>query len=157
MMVRHPMDRIISAYIEWLATQNHDQTYDSINEALTGMSTFIDASRYWKIYTTYTTLFGQENIHVVWFDDLIKKQQETFSEVCRFLGVEETGLPAHNTIQANTRVEVEQRARDFGRNAENVDLRWNQQSRDLLRRELEADITRFLKHFKREDLWSDLF
>jgi hypothetical protein len=157
MMVRHPMDRIISAYIEWLATPNHDQTYDSINEALTGMSTFIEASRYWKIYNTYKMLFGDENIHVVWFDDLIEKQHEALSGVCRFIGVEEAWLPAQKTVQANARVDVEQRAREFGRNAQDVDLRWNQQSRDLLRRELEADITGFLKHFKREDLWSDLF
>ena len=77
--------------------------------------------------------------------------------MCRFIGVEEAWLPAQKTVQANARVDVEQRAREFGRNAQDVDLRWNQQSRDLLRRELEADITGFLKHFKREDLWSDLF
>lgn len=157
MMVRQPMDRIISAYIEWLATPNHDQTYSSINDALIGMSTFIEASRYWKIYNAYRTRFGEEKMHVVWFDDLIDKQQLAFSEVSRFLGLDDTWLPPHKTIQANARWEVEQRAREFGRNADAVDLRWNQQSRDLLRQELASDISSFLKHFNREDLWPDLF
>ena len=96
-------------------------------------------------------------MHVVWSDDLIDKQQLAISEVSRFLGLDDTWLPPHKTIQANARWEVEQRAREFGRNADAVDLRWNQQSRDLLRRELASDIGSFLKHFNREGLWPDLF
>jgi hypothetical protein len=157
MMVRHPMDRIVSAYIEWLATPNHDQTYASINEAIIGMSTFIEASRYWTIYDSYRTRFGERNIHVVWFDDLADRQHETFSEVCRFLEVDPAWEPQYKAIKANARTEVEQRARGFGRDAGAVDLRWNQQSRDLLRRELETEISRFLQHFGREDLWPNLF
>ena len=157
MMVRHPMDRIVSAYVEWLATPNHDQTYTSINEAILGMPTFIEASRYWKIYHAYKSCFGEDNIHVVWFDDLIDNQHDAFAAVCRFLDVDDAWLPPEETIQANARHEVEQRARDFGRDAGAVDLRWNKQSRDLLRRELESDINRFLQHFNREELWPDLF
>ena len=157
MMVRHPMDRIVSAYIEWLATPNHDQTYASINEAVVGMSTFVEASRYWTIYDAYRTRFGESNIHVVWFDDLVDRQHETFSEVCRFLEVDPSWEPQYNAIKANARTEVEQRARNFGRDTSAVDLRWNQQSRDFLRRELETEITRFLQHFDREYLWPNLF
>jgi hypothetical protein len=157
MMVRHPMDRIVSAYIEWLATPDHDQTYASINEALTGMSTFIEASRYWKIYNIYRTRFGEGNIQVVWFEDLVENQAGVFSGVCQFLGIDDTWLPPGQELQANSRIEVEQRARDFGRNAADVDLHWNEQSRNLLRKELQADISQFLRHFNREGLWSDLF
>jgi hypothetical protein len=157
MMVRHPMERIVSAYMEWLATPNHDQTYSSINEAIVGMSTFIESSRYWTIYDAYRTRFGEDNIHVVWFDDLKNKQHEAFAEVCRFLRVDDTWLPAKETIRANARSEVEQRARNLGRDAGVVDLSWSQKSRDLLRRELETEINQFLRHFNKEDLWPDLF
>lgn len=157
LMVRHPMDRIVSAYIEWLATPNHDQTYESINDALVGMPTFVEASRYWKIFCTYRDRFGEENIHIVWFDDLVAEPNQTYSGVCRFLGINDTWLPPGKSVRSNTRNEVEERAQYFGHDVTAVDLSWNQDSRNLLRRELKTDITNFLKNFDRADLWTDLF
>jgi hypothetical protein len=157
MMVRHPLDRILSAFIEWLGTPNHNQVFTSINEALVQMPTFLEASRYWRIYETYAAAFGANNIHVVWFDDLVKDQHKAFAEVCRFLTIDDEWTSGKQTIQANPRSDAASRAKEFGRDLDQIDLIWNQSSRDLFARELEEDISIFLKHFGREGLWPDLF
>lgn len=157
MMVRNPLDRIVSAYIEWLATPDHEQTYGSINEALLGMPTFIEASRYWTIYSVYARQFGAKNVHIVWFDDLLGQQNRVFEVVCKFLGVNEFLPPEAESIQSNARMEVEQRAREFGRETDAVNLNWTTQSRELLYTELEGEISTFLQHFNRSELWQDFF
>ena len=59
-MVRHPIERIESAYIEQMS-QPHNRAIRSINEAVQKIPMMIDSSRYWETFNAYRSTFGEKN------------------------------------------------------------------------------------------------
>ena len=67
-MVRHPLERIESAYIERLASVDARRGYPDINHAVRAEPMMIDSSRYWEVFDRYRRHFDEGRIKIVWFE-----------------------------------------------------------------------------------------
>ncbi len=56
---------------------------------------FLYMSRYRQHLDRYLMAFGPERVQLVLFDDLRNRPTETFAEICRFIGADDTFEPAH--------------------------------------------------------------
>jgi hypothetical protein len=155
-MVRHPLDRIQSAYLEWIATANFQGTFPSLQDALTNMPVLIDSSRYFEVFDAYRREFGEANIRIVWFDEFSQAPQPVFDDVCQFLGVHNSDSAWVETKPENEKAAVISRIEKLGRNTDDIDLSWSPASREYALSELGSDTRKFLNHFdKPADFWSN--
>lgn len=89
--LRNPTERDWSAYQHLLRTgQAHgplEQEADTAHRLLSGCSAYSDAiERAWR-------LFGRENTHILWFDDIRTQPQAAADELFDFLGVPRREIP----------------------------------------------------------------
>ena len=70
-MVRHPIDRIESAYVQYLGYQvgesdGRDAVMNNpISEVVLRQPMIVDSSRYWEVFDAYRQHFPEENIKIV--------------------------------------------------------------------------------------------
>ena len=146
-MVRHPLERMVSAYAEHLRTPG-SLAMSSINEAVERQPMIVDSSRYWEVYDAYRNAFGESNLHVVWFEDYVARTGEAFQEVCRFLGIADTFVPDLRTQVRNERAGSVDPARFV----------WQEGTRRRVLASIQEDNLRFLSHFgKPLSHWGGLF
>lgn len=149
-MVRHPIERIESAYIEQM-TEGHNRHIKSINEAIEKLPMMIDSSRYWETYNAYRKAFGEKNIKVVWFEEYAKNRDAAFHGVCAFLDIDASLPPETSKENANTREASKSR---IGTSIK-IDTKWNRSTLRAVKKTLQKDNARFLAHFKKPpDYWS---
>ena len=156
-MVRHPLDRIESAYMERAASGTFGGI-TSINQAVRQIPMMVDSSRYWEVFDAYRQVFGEAQVRVVWFEQFVADTAGSFADICRFLGIDPgLGMP-DETYQKNSRSTAHARAAQMG-----VDTRkLSGELDDTTRRELVAllreDNMRLLEHFgKPVDHWDGVF
>lgn len=153
-MVRHPLDRMVSAYIEHLAKPG-GHFYKSINEAVRRLPMIVDSSRYWETFSAYCHRFGQQNVMVVWFEEYVNHLQEVFQEVCRFLEIDDSIPPNLAMMRMNTRRSVLTRAASRNGAFRDPDTRWSPDTQLWVEAAIRTDIDRFLEHFGRPmDYWA---
>jgi len=156
-MVRHPLERMESAYIEHAASTK-SQAFASINEAVRQKPMIVDSSRYWEVYSAYREAFGEARVKVIWFEPFIRDTPAVFAGVCRFLGIDPTLAPPQSVPRQNRRAEAVPRMRRLGRSGFEPDLAWDEATRLEVIAAIREDNVRFLKHFgKPADYWGDLF
>ena len=144
-MVRHPLDRMVSACLEHGRTPSAPRV-GSLGEAIRRQPMILDSSRYWEVYEAYRRVYGESRIKVVWFEDYTANPLGVFREVCGFLGIDGTFHP-----------DLDQEARNQ-RQASAIDLRWEPALRRQVIEALREDNLRFLAHFGRtRDHWNGLF
>jgi hypothetical protein len=86
-MVRHPIDRIVSAWIQSRSDRGDDVS-STLDLAVTEHPEFfIDLSLYWKNITRYRTDFPSDQIFVGFMEDLHSDDEDFFKRLCKFLGV----------------------------------------------------------------------
>jgi hypothetical protein len=154
-MVRQPLKRIESAYIERMATAARRERWSSINEAVLSQPTLIDSSRYWEVYTHYLELFGAKRIHIVWYEDFISDMDSAYREVCRFLCIDEQSPPARG-VNGNSRADVHRRIQLLGRGHWSLDISWDTSTLHWVLGQLKEDTRQLLHHFgKPENYWGD--
>ncbi len=156
-MVRHPLERIESAYAERIMTPNV-QHLESLGRTIRQIPMMVDSSRYWEVFDAYRQSFPEKNIMVVWFEEFINNQQQVFASICRFLGISESSEHAVQPHHSNSR---EAKAKTFesqGKSLDNYDTSWDGDSRNYVIDELRDDNLKLLRYFnKGDDYWGDIF
>ncbi|HEU4950380.1 MAG TPA: sulfotransferase [Holophagaceae bacterium] len=146
-LVRHPLERMESAYAEQLRTPGAPPM-PTINEAVQRMPMILDSSRYGEVHAAYCARFGEERVKVLWFEDYIAHPWEVFREVCRFLGLDERFTPSLAGEVRN--------ARAPGLPAQA--LAWRPEVRHAVLEALREDNLRFLARLGRPlDHWGGLY
>lgn len=149
-MVRHPLERISSAYIEQM-TMLHNKNITSISEAIEKLPMMVDSSRYWETYTHYRKAFGKENIHVIWFEDYKNNHSNVFKETCSFLEIDTSFQPDLKKEATNSRNYAQQKI-----NSEiKINEKWDKKTLAKVKKLLKNDTEKFLLHFKKPlNYWS---
>lgn len=155
-MVRHPLQRMESAYVEHMCAGR--TAFTSINDAIRRQPMIIDSSRYWEVFDAYRQAFGEERIKIVWFEDYTANQTAVFQDVCRFLQIDDRFAPDADQEQTNSREGAAMRMAQVGRGGIPLNLAWEESLRSQVIAQIRDDNLRFLAHFDRPaDHWGDLF
>jgi hypothetical protein len=86
-MVRHPIDRIVSAWIQ-LRVDNGDAVPGTLDRAIIERpELYIDPSLYWKNISQYRVAFSDTQIFVGFMEDLKEDSAAFFNRLTTFLGV----------------------------------------------------------------------
>jgi hypothetical protein len=156
-MIRHPLQRMESAYVEHLGT-SISQVFASLNDAVKRQPMIVDSSRYWEVYDAYRQRFGETRIKIVWFEDYTTRTTEAFQDVCRFLQIDDTVVPDLERARTNNRDDALSRKTALGRGDIPVNTLWDEETRQWVITQLREDNCRFLEHFgKPRDYWADLY
>lgn len=102
MIFRQPLKRAYSQYImnkkldpnkfrEWVSYKFEDQLIKE-KEGLI-KSTYLHNGNYFKALNNYLKYFKRENIHIIFFDDLIKNKTKVIDELTSFLELDNIVLP----------------------------------------------------------------
>lgn len=156
-LVRHPLKRMESAYVEHACTAG-SQVFPSINEAIKQMPMILDSSRYWEVFGAYRKRFDESKIKIVWFEEYAADTVAVFQEVCRFLEIDDTVVPDLERERTNSRELAMERMAAIGRGNVRVNTTWDDATRRWVIEQLRDDNCRFLEHFKKpRTYWGDLF
>jgi hypothetical protein len=84
-LLRHPVERVFSAYGHNLA---HGRERRTLDEALADdRFGYLDTSRYYLQLQQYLECFPRERILVLFFENLVKRRTETIDRILQFLDV----------------------------------------------------------------------
>jgi len=156
-MVRHPLKRMESAYVEHVCTAT-SQVFFSINEAVRQLPMILDSSRYWEVFDAYRQKFDESKIKIVWFEEYTANTVAVFQDVCRFLEIDDTVIPDLERERTNSRERAAARMAAIGRGNAQVNTTWDEETRRWVIDQLRDDNCRFLDHFgKPRNHWGDLF
>ena len=158
-MVRHPLERIESAYIERLVSIDASHAYPSINHAVQAEPMMIDSSRYWEVFNHYRQFIDEERIKIVWFEEFIGNTVDTFHDICRFLDIDDTIIIQADDRYQNSREQVLGNTdRELHGNHPLINTSWDAEVRTWLLNQIRDDNSRFLDYFgKPSDYWGDLY
>lgn len=87
-LVRHPLDRILSHYRMY--ERACDPKFTTFEEDLVGgkyFATLLEPSMYWLQISEYLSLFPEEQIKVVFFEDFAANPYKIFGECCKHIDV----------------------------------------------------------------------
>jgi hypothetical protein len=156
-MVRHPLRRMESAYVEHLCTAA-SVPFQSINDAISRAPMIVDSSRYWEVFDAYRQRFDESRIKVVWFEEYIADVPNSFRDVCRFLEIDNSALPDFRLQKTNSGQQARQRMASIGRGNIVIDTNWDPEIRQSVISRIREDICRFLGHFQRPlNYWGEVF
>lgn len=157
-MVRHPLQRMVSAYVERLATQGASQLFSSINQAVRQQPMIIDSSRYWEVFDHYRAHIDESRILVVWFEEFIADLGNEFQKICRFLEIDDEVDVSVGREAQNRRDHAVQRMQRLGRGHLQIDTEWDEATRRWVVDQIREDNVRFLEYFQKpRNYWGDLF
>lgn len=100
-MVRHPLRRLESEYVQELANGLRPAPF---REALFDWN-LIEGSLYEKNYQIFAEAFSPERLHVIFFEDYLRDKTGTLSALSQFLGVDDDPAVARTREARNTRDE----------------------------------------------------
>ncbi len=156
-MVRHPLERMESAYVEHVCTPM-DKEFASINDAVQRQPMIVDSSRYWEVFDAYQQRFGEQSMKIVWFEEYTANTTGVFQDICHFLGIDDTFVPDLEKERTNSRDDVAQRLAGIGRSNLKINTVWDETVRQKIINEIREDNSRFLAHFgKPQDHWGGIF
>jgi hypothetical protein len=156
-MVRHPLKRMESAYVEHACTAQ-GQVFASVNEAVKRQPMIVDSSRYWEVFDAYRQKFAESRIKIVWFEEYIANPDAVFQDVCRFLEIDDTIVPDFERERMNSREDAPSRLAKLGRGHITLNTTWDEEVRRWVIDQLREDNCKFLAHFgKPLNYWGDLF
>jgi hypothetical protein len=156
-MVRHPLQRMESAYVEHLGTAG-GQVFTSINDAVKRQPMIVDSSRYWEVFDAYRHRFDESRIKIVWFEDYIANRTAVFQDVCRFLEIDDAVVPGSDRELTNSRESAAHRMAKRGLSHVQINTTWEEETRQWIISLIRDDNCRFLAHFGRPtNFWGDLF
>jgi hypothetical protein len=156
-MVRHPLDRMVSAYVEHMASET-GKVFDSINDAVVKQPMIIDSSRYWEVFQAYTQEFSEKRVKIIWFEEYINNQVEVYQDVCNFLGIRKDITPDLSKANNNTRLQAEDRMTNLGNDDVVINTVWDHDVKQRVINSIREDNIKFLSHFgKPANHWGDLY
>jgi hypothetical protein len=98
-VVRHPFDRVESGWAEW---RKHDPKALPFNEAVVRYRRFFQATCYWSQLSAFRERFPDDQIKVVFLEELLAAPDAVMAEIQRFIGVS----PVDGLWQQTTRRNV---------------------------------------------------
>lgn len=105
-MVRDPIDRALSSYVEARTHSNEPrEPGEAFRDVADPFNPYVAASRYATQLRRYLEVFPQEQVMVLDLADLEGDQAGTLAGICRFLGVDEAHDFAGAVERLNTRDE----------------------------------------------------
>ena len=153
-MVRHPLERMESAYVEHLCNP-HGPVFESINDAVRRQPMIVDSSRYWEVFHAYRERFGEHLVKIVWFEEYVTETAKVFQDVCRFLEVDDGLVPDFARERRLSRADAHERMVSIGRGDLAINNVWEPETRTWVLEQLSDDNRIFLSHFGRSsDYWS---
>jgi Sulfotransferase family len=156
-MVRHPLERMESAYVEHICTPGR-QAFASINDAVKHQPMIVDSSRYWEVFDAYRKEFDESRIKIVWFEEYIADPTSVFRDVCRFLEIDDSIVPNLDRQSTNSRENAASRMARLGRSNIQLNTTWEEEIRRWVIDQIRDDNSRFLAHFRRpKSYWGDLY
>ena len=156
-MVRHPLERMESAYVQHMATAT-GLVFSSINDAVRRQPMIVDSSRYWEVFDAYRQKFDESRIKIIWFEEYIADTTAVFQDVCRFLEIDDSVIPDTGSARVNSRENATTRMAQLGRSGVKVNTAWDEETRKWVIDQIREDNCRFLTHFGRpRDYWGALF
>ena len=84
-IVRHPIDRIVS---HWVENENNGKNPGPLPEAVRNVPSLMDASRYWRQIENYRAHFSDDQLLVLFFEDLATDPDLTLRRCFDFVGVD---------------------------------------------------------------------
>lgn len=88
-LVRHPLERIVSGWVE-RKSAGHVAMPDDLLEAMQTVPGLLEASLYITQLRAYQDHFAHDQINVLFFEDLVSMPQVVMSDAFRFLGVDDS-------------------------------------------------------------------
>ncbi|HEY4497926.1 MAG TPA: sulfotransferase, partial [Candidatus Paceibacterota bacterium] len=89
--LRNPIDRAYSDY--WMIRETFKLEKSSFEEALQNDPLHIEKGLYFKQLSRYLKLFPREQIHIIFYDDIKEKPENTIRALYAFLGVNSSFIP----------------------------------------------------------------
>lgn len=156
-MVRHPIERMESAFMEHIKLAGR-LVFKDINVAICKQPMILDSSRYWEVYQAYRQFFPENRIHIIWFEDFIKNPVAQIQECCQFLEVNRDFNPDMTLTEQNERSKNISLINGLDQGQMDKILQWVPELKAKVLAELKDDNLQFLKHFKQtKDYWGELF
>jgi hypothetical protein len=156
-MVRHPLERMESAYVEHACT-SVSQAFASVNDAVRRQPMIVDSSRYGEVFDAYRQKFEESRIKIVWFEEYTADTVAAFQDVCRFLEIDDSVVPDFERERTNSRENTAARLEKLGRSNVKINTTWDEETRRWVLDQIREDNSRFLSHFGRpQNYWGDLF
>ena len=151
--VRHPLDRMESAYVEWMSTPSFLFENTSINDMVRKKPNIIESSRYWKNISAYRKHFPDHRIKIIWFDEYVNNPDVVLADVFEFIGVDPSiSIPYSHLPIASRKSRIE-KMKMSGRTT-SIDTTWNRPTRQWTIEQLGNDTRQFLEWCgKPADYW----
>jgi hypothetical protein len=151
--VRHPLDRMESAYIEWMTTPGFQSIENSINDMVRREPNIIESSRYWKNISIYRKYFSDHHIKIIWFDEYVADPDAVLADVFKFMGVDPSIKIQHSHLAIASSESRIKKMQLSGR-PPHIDTTWNPTDRQWAIEQLGNDTRQFLEWCGRPtDYW----
>jgi Sulfotransferase family len=155
--VRHPLDRMVSAYVEHMNYPN-PPAFVSVNDAVRKEPMIVDSSRYGEVFEAYRQKFDESQIKIIWYEEYLADPARTFQDICRFLEISDTVAPDLARPQANPLADAEESSASVSASGAQLTTAWDEDTRRWVIDQIKADNCRFLQHFgKPLNFWGELF
>lgn len=97
-IVRHPIERIVSAWIQNRSDKG-DAVPETLDQAVLQMpEVYLDQSMYWKNISLYREVFPDNQIFVGFMEDLKNSPDTFFSQLCEFLNIAPVSSVTHKQV-----------------------------------------------------------
>ncbi len=151
--VRHPLDRMESAYIEWMTTPGFKFKFTSINDAVYKEPNIIESSRYWKNISIYRKFFVDQRIKIIWFNEYVTDPDAVLADIFEFIGVTPLLSIPHSHLPIASSQSRIKKMEILGGTIP-IDTTWNRETRQWAIAQLGNDTRQFLQWCGRSsDYW----
>lgn len=99
-MARHPLDRIVSHWIHLVGYGGAEQR--PFNQAVREDPRYVDHSLYDHQLEFYRERYGEDRLHVLFFEDFVRDQAGELKRVLDYLGIEEPFLPSREDMASGS-------------------------------------------------------
>jgi len=142
--VRHPLDRMESAYVEWMSTPSFLFSDNSIIDMVRKKPNIIQSSRYWKNISAYRKYFSDQRIKIIWFDEYVNNPDAVLADVFEFIGVDPSIVIPYSHLPIASRKSRINNMKMSGRTT-SIDTTWNRSTRHWVIEQLGSDTRQFLE------------
>jgi hypothetical protein len=103
-IIRNPVNRLFSIY--WYSKAAVVTKLPDTFDIFARDTQFTSKYKYCKHVKKYLTTFGQQQVHIIIFDDILNKTESVLQNLYRFLKVDETFVPENYKNTVNTSVQT---------------------------------------------------
>ena len=151
--IRHPLDRMESAYVEWMSTPSFLFANISINDMVRKKPNIVESSRYWKNISAYRKYFPDHRIKIIWFDEYVNNPDVVLADVFEFIGVDPSIIIPYSHLPIASSKSLINKMIISGRTT-SIDTTWNRSTRQWTIEQLGNDTRQFLEWCgKPADYW----